>query len=76
MTVFVLIQPGWTWAPLLFVIAITAVSTIAANGDLPGGHGRGSGLSGAATGGAAGGAAWPEAPGIMAVVSYLTPPSW
>jgi hypothetical protein len=46
MTVVVLIQPGWTWAPLVFVIAITAVSTIAASGDLPGGHGRGSGLSG------------------------------
>jgi hypothetical protein len=43
MTVLVLIQPGWTWVPVAFVIVVAALSTIASTGDLPGRHGRGSG---------------------------------
>jgi hypothetical protein len=46
MTVLLLVQPDWEWVPLTGVIAITVIATIAASGDLPGGHGRGSGLSG------------------------------
>jgi hypothetical protein len=43
MTVLVLIQPGWTWVPVAFVIAVTALAT---SGDVPRGRRRGSGLGG------------------------------
>jgi hypothetical protein len=51
MTVLLLIQAGWTWVPVAFVIAVSVISPIARTGDLPGGRRRGgsgssSGLSG------------------------------
>jgi hypothetical protein len=51
MTVLLLIEPGWTWVPVSFVIAVSVISPIASTGNLPGGRrrrggGSGSGLSG------------------------------
>jgi hypothetical protein len=50
MTVLLLIEPGWTWVPVSFVITVSVISAIASTGNLPGGRrrggGSGSGLSG------------------------------
>jgi hypothetical protein len=39
-----LLQPGWQWVPL--AVGASAAIAVAAGGGLPGGHRRGSGLSG------------------------------
>jgi hypothetical protein len=46
MTVLLLIRPGWTWVTPAGVIAFSVISAIARTGELPGGRGRGSGVSG------------------------------
>jgi hypothetical protein len=65
MLVFLIIQPGWTWVPLAFVISISALSVVARTGSLPRAPASSDDVG---PRGLAAGAARPAAPGIMAVV--------